>query len=373
MIILFWSAAFFVGYTYVGYPLLVWLASRLRPEQALPSHPADWPGVSVIVPFCREAQRVQDKLATLKAQDYPGAVQIIFVSDGEEDDTAQAVRALAGQGVTAVVLPRRGGKPGALNAGIARAQHDLLLFTDARQALDPGALTALVLRACDEQVAAVSGELMLRDDNDNERIGIYWRYEKLIRKAESRLLSVPGVTGALYLIKRRYVSPLPEDTLLDDFDMPLSALRAGKRVVFEPSARAYDDVAQDIAREKVRKVRTLTGNFQSFFRHRWLFSPRANPIWWQFLSHKVARLLVPYALLVLLAAPLLSGDALLMGLWCVQIAFYTLALGKCLGWRGCQGSVAAFSLLFVEMNAAAVVAAWSYVTGPLDARWERTA
>ncbi len=373
MILMFWLAALFVGYTYVGYPLLVWLLSRVRPAAQVSPAPAVWPPVSVIVPFCRERQRVLPKLETLRAQDYAGEMQIIFVSDGEEDDTANAIRALQSQDVTAVVLPQRSGKPTALNAGMQVARHDLILFTDARQMLDTHAVTALVQRLQDPDIAAVSGELMLRDEQDQERIGLYWRYEKFIRKAESRLSSVPGVTGAIYMMRREWLLPLPEDTLLDDFDMPLHALRHGKRVVFESAALAFDQAAEDVAREKIRKVRTLTGNFQSFFRHRWLFSPRANPIWWQFMSHKVARLMVPYALLVLLLAPLFAGSALLLALFSLQVGFYLLAAGKRQGWPACDGAHGAFALLFVELNLAAVQAAWAFLSQPADARWERTA
>lgn len=372
MIVLFWLALLFVAYTYVGYPLLVWCLSRLR--ETLPARsPQAWPGVSVVVPFCNEPARVTEKLATLRAQDYPGVMQIIFVSDGEEDGTAEAVRACAARDVTSLVLPRRAGKPSALNAALPLIRHDLVLFSDARQQLATDALRLLVTRIQHPDVAAVSGELVLLDDQDRARIGLYWRYEKWIRQSESRLASVPGVTGALYLIHRRYIRPLPADTLLDDFDMPLPALREGKRVLFEAGAQVIDRVAEDMAREKTRKVRTLTGNFQSFRRHPWLFSPRANPIWWQFMSHKVARLLVPYALLLLLVLPLLVATPFYLAVFAAEVAFYSLAFGNAHHWPLCGNPLAALARLFTELNLAALQAAWQYWRGSVDARWERTA
>lgn len=372
MTVLFWLALLFVAYTYVGYPLLVWLLSRLRaPLPAIT--PQQWPAVSIVVPFCNEPARVTAKLATLRAQDYPGPVQVIFVSDGEEDDTASEVRACASQGVTPVVLAQRAGKPSALNAAMPLLKHEMVLFSDARQQLAPDALRRLVMRMQLSDVAAVSGELVLLDDQDRARIGLYWRYEKWIRQAESRLASVPGVTGALYLIRRQYVRPLPADTLLDDFDMPLLALREGKRVLFEAGAQVIDRVAENVAREKARKVRTLTGNFQSFLRHPWLFSPRANPIWWQFMSHKVARLLVPYALLVLLVLPVLIGTPFYLVVFLAQLVFYFLAFGNARRWPLCGNPLAALARLFTELNLAALQAAWQYWRGAIDARWERTA
>lgn len=372
MITLFWLALLFVAYTYAGYPLLVWWLSRLRaPLQVIA--PQHWPAVSVVVPFCNEPTRVAAKLATLHAQDYPGEMQVIFVSDGEEDETAAEVRACAAANVSALVLPARAGKPSALNAALPLIRHELVLFSDARQQLATDALRRLVTRIQHPDVAAVSGELVLVDDRDRARIGLYWRYEKWIRQAESRLASVPGVTGALYLIRRQYVRPLSADTLLDDFDMPLPALREGKRVLFEAGAQVFDRVAEDMAREKARKVRTLTGNFQSFLRHPWLFSPRANPIWWQFMSHKVARLLVPYALLLLLVLPLLVATPFYLAVFAAQLVFYGLAFGNVHHWPLCGNPLAALARLFTELNLAALQAAWQYWRGSVDARWERTA
>lgn len=373
MALVFWGAFAFIVYVYAGYPALVWVCARFRRPQQLPPAPDQWPGVSVIVPFCNEPERVASKLETLRQQSYSGPLQIIFVADGAGDATAETVVGLQSKDVTTVVLPQRSGKPSALNAGVEQAQHPLIFFTDARQQLEPDVIEVLVRRCADQDVAAVSGELVLLGSDNQARIGLYWRYEKFIRKAESRLSSVPGVTGAVYMIKRQHVRPLPVDTLLDDFDMPLAGLRQGKRIMFESGAVAYDMVAQDVQREKIRKVRTLTGNFQSFFRHPWLFSPFSNPIWWQFMSHKVARLLVPYALLMVLVLPMFIGGAWMFGFVSLQLAFYFLALGKHQNWYGCRGSIAAFSLLFTELNVAAVLAAWSYFRAPLDARWERTA
>lgn len=372
MTFLFWLAVLFIVYTYLGYPLLVWVLARRGPAVPV-SVLAQWPAVSVVVPFCNEAARVPAKLATLRGQDYPGALQIIFVSDGEQDDTAAAVRASAAHGVTALVLPQRQGKPSALNAAMAHLSHDLVLFTDARQTLAPDALRRLVMRMQDQHVGAVSGELVLIDGQDRARIGAYWRYEKWIRQAESRLASVPGVTGALYLIRREYVRPLPADTLLDDFDMPLAVLRAGRRVVLETGAQVFDRVADDLSREKARKIRTLIGNFQSFNRHRWLFSPGQNPIWWQFMSHKVARLLVPYALFAVLLMPIMIATPFYLALLLLQAAFYVLAIGNARRWPLCGHPVAALARLFTELNLAAVQAGWRYLRADVDARWERTA
>tara|TARA_R110002073_G_scaffold293075_1_gene458533 strand:+ start:90405 stop:91544 length:1140 start_codon:yes stop_codon:yes gene_type:complete len=379
MAVLFWLALLLVIYTYIGYPLVIVLLSRTR-SLVDPVEPRDWPAVTIVVPFCNERHRVQPKLATLQALDYAGELQIIFVSDGKEDDTAEAVRRCASDGVEVVVLPARSGKPVALNAAIAVARHDLVLFTDARQMIDQGALRSLVTsmhgpeEGGRQEVGAVSGELVFVDKNKDEaNVGLYWRYEKIIRQAESRYASVPGVTGAMYLIKTKYVRPLAEDALLDDFEMPLSVLRSGERVILDNSARVFDSPSEDVQKEKARKIRTLAGNFQAFSRNGWLFWPSSNPIWWQFISHKVLRLIVPYCLIALLIAPLFNFHGLYVAFWMAQAAFYLLAVGNLRGWVGCGKGLAAVARLFVELNLAAVIGAYRFLFGNVDARWERTA
>lgn len=369
MTTIFWLAFGLVVYTYAVYPLLILLLSSWR-RDAGPRTPSEWPPVSVVVPFCNEPERVSEKLATLCALEYPpGQMQIIFVADGE-GETAVAVRAC--EDIDAVVLPERRGKAVALNAGMARAKHPYVLFTDARQRLAPDALRRLVMRIRQPGVGAVSGELVQLDDHDHAHVGLYWRYEKMLRKAESRFSSVPGVSGALYLIKREYCRPLPEDTLLDDFEMPLPVLQAGERVVLETGALVYDQVSADVRVEKARKVRTLTGNYQVVFRHPWLLIPWQNPIWWQFMSHKVARVLVPYALVALLVVPPFLDGVFYRLFWAAEAGLYLLALGNARHWPLCGGRLAATARLFAELNMAAVQGAWHFFRSPVDPRWEKT-
>lgn len=368
MLTLFVVACALVLWTYGGYPALMLLRARLARERR-PEPPARWPAVTVIVPFCNEPERVAPKRATLAALDYPGALQIIFVADGD-GATGAAVR--AAPDVEAVVLPQRRGKPAALNAALARARHELVLFTDARQVIDPPALRALVTRMEDAEVGAVSGELIQRTETDAERVGLYWRYELALRKAESRVDSVPGVSGALYLMRRELCRPLPEDTLLDDVEMPLNAIRAGYRVVLEENARVFDVTAPSVQLERRRKLRTLTGNYQLFARHPWLLLPWRNPAWLAFTFHKAARLVAPWALLAMFVTPLALPGAGWRLVWAAQAAFYLMAFGSGRAWPLCGHRLAATARLFTELNLTAAQAAWHYLRAPVDPRWEKT-
>ncbi|BAU47915.1 glycosyl transferase [Sulfurifustis variabilis] len=374
MKLVFWTSLVFVAYTYAGYPLLVWALSRLRREpDAAPEAVARWPSVRVIVAVHNEQDRVAAKIANLRELDYPrDKLRIVFVSDGSNDATNDRLAKEAD--VEVLSYPVRRGKPHALNTAVEAASEEVLVFTDVRQSLAPRALRYLVARLLAPGVGAVSGELVHLDPQTHAaaHIGLYWRYEKWIRKSESRLASNLGVTGALYAIRRVDYKPVPEDTLLDDFEIPMRILRGGKRIVFETRAQVFDELQRSVSGERLRKVRTLTGNFQSFARNPWLFSPLANPVFVQFVSHKVFRLFVPYALALLLVSALLldgRGYRLAAG---AQLAGYAVcALG--LAWpRLREHRLVSFLVVFLELNWAAVLALGNFLGGRIDSRWEKT-
>jgi biofilm PGA synthesis N-glycosyltransferase PgaC len=369
---LFWIAFAFVAYTYLGYPALVWTLSRLRAEQdAQP--PAEWPSVAVVMACHNERDKLAAKLDNLRRVDYPQERLVVVVaSDGSTDGTAELLASRAD--VVSVSYAPRQGKPHALNRALERVEADIVVFTDVRQALAPDSVKRLVARLGDTRVGAVSGELVHRDPETNEAasIGLYWRYEKMIRKAESRLYSTVGVTGALYAIRRADYAPLPADTILDDLVQPMLQLRGGRRVLFEPRAVIYDELQKDAQGERKRKVRTLTGNFQAISRYRWMLSPIANPVFFQLVSHKLFRLGVPYALVVMLASSLASNAWPYLAIAVAQLLFYGLA---CAGYVSAplrKVQLVGFAVVFLELNVAAVLALRNFMRGGLDARWEKT-
>jgi cellulose synthase/poly-beta-1,6-N-acetylglucosamine synthase-like glycosyltransferase len=217
---------------------------------------------------------------------------------------------------------------------VAQAGAEILVLTDARQRLAVDAVRELAANFADPAVGAVSGELHLDEDSPSavgQGVGLYWTYEKWIRQAESRLDSSVGVTGAIYAVRRSLFRALDPRTILDDVAVPMSAVLAGYRVVFEPGARAMDSVAESPAREYRRKVRTLAGNYQLLRLEPALLLPWRNRLFWQFVSHKVSRLAVPWCLLVLLAASavLARERAAYAVAFALQAGFYLLAA---LGW-----------------------------------------
>lgn len=365
MEVVFCVSVAFVAYAYVGYPALlgVWAHAAVRlgltppvlrerraraAERRRAERGADrrsYCGVSVIVAARDEGARLPARISNLLESDYPATrLQIIVASDGSSDGTPDAL-ARFGDAVDLITLPPSG-KALALNAAVGRARHAILVFADARQRFAPDAIRRLVSNFRDPSVGAVSGELVLDAEAGaeadasatgfssqgpstvGEGVGLYWTYEKWLRRREAIVGSTLGVTGAIYAMRRDLWQPLPADTVLDDVLGPMRVVLRGHRVTFDGTARAFDDVPKDLASELGRKVRTLAGNLQLLAREPRLLVPFVNPVWLQFVSHKLARLLVPYFLMTLLAssAALAPQSWLYAGAFLAQAGFYGLAV-----------------------------------------------
>lgn len=330
---LFWISAIVIGYVYLGYPLLAAGLARVfgRAPRKAPFPDGRWPSISIVIAARNEASRLPDRVANLLEADYPGRREIIVVSDGSTDGTAEALRPLAGF-LRLIEIPR-GGKAQALNAGVAAARGEILVFADARQRFAPDALRELIANFADPSVGGATGELVLdcetgrADSSVGDGVGLYWKYEKWQRRNESLLRSTLGATGAIYALRRSVWRPLPPDTLLDDVLAPMRAVLAGYRVVFDDRAVAYDSVSPDAAAEARRKTRTLAGNYQILAQEPRLLVPVLNPVWLQYTSHKIGRLVVPWALLLFLiaSAALVDDGWIYASALVAQLGFYGLA------------------------------------------------
>lgn len=361
----YWFSATVVAYTYLGYPALLWLLARWRPRP--PRHGPCAPFVSIIVAAHNEEQQLAAKLEDLLALDYPAEQrELIVVSDGSTDATAAIATQYAERGVQLAALAPRAGKPTALNHGVARARGEIILFCDVRQRLAPPTLRALLPAFADPQVGAVSAELALPAERGP---GLYWRYERALRRAESTIDSTVGATGACYAIRRALYQPLPASCLLDDVFTPLQIAMRGYRVLLEPGAQVQD-VEAPLAGEFARKTRTLAGNYQLLQQLPGVLDPRRNRLLFQLVSHKLLRLLCPFALLALLVANLgmlvhgACGRPWYLATLLAQLALYALAARAAWG-RHPPGPIARACHTFVVLNAAAVAGLWRFLTGQL--------
>jgi cellulose synthase/poly-beta-1,6-N-acetylglucosamine synthase-like glycosyltransferase len=341
-----------IAWAYAGYPALMWWRAR-RHAVAVERAPIR-PRVTVVIAAWREAATIKRKLHSLAEQTYPAPLlDVVVACDGSDDGTpyfANAGGGALGTRLRVLALTEHRGKATALNAAVATASGEILVFTDARQPLSRCAIERLVENFADAGVGVVGGELVLAGEAP---AGAYWRYEAALRKWESQAGSTIGVSGALYALRRELWRPLPPETILDDVLVPMRARLRHKRVVLEPRAQAFDHTAET-AQEFRRKVRTLSGNFQLLALEPALLSPLRNPSWFGFVSHKLLRLCVPWAMLAaLLSSALLPGvlGALLFG---IQCAAYSLALMRLVG-AGQASRLARLCETIVVLNVAAVV------------------
>ena len=369
---IFWIAAALVGYSYLAYPAWLWLRSLWSPRPVrrgfVESSAA--PTVSAVMVVRNEESVIARKLDNLLTLDYPQEkLDVVVVSDGSSDSTPAIVAGYAHDSrVRALMKAEPHGKAAGLNDAIKLATGEVLLFTDARQRIESGALRLLVENFADPEVGAASGELMLGDPTSGETgkgMGLYWQIEKKIRELESASGSVAGATGAIYCARRSLLdaSPLPEGAILDDVLLPMQIVRQGFRVIFDSRAQAWDAPYLGKGREFSRKVRTLSGNYQLLQLAPWLLSSQ-NKIRFEFVSHKLSRLASPFALLALFIASLFLPQPFYRAALGAQLAFYALSLAALAGVKiGPLSRIADPARTFVILNSAAMVAFINFVTG----------
>jgi biofilm PGA synthesis N-glycosyltransferase PgaC len=371
----FWCAALLMLYTYVGYPLWIYLRSRLHPRP-LRQGPI-LPTVSIILAVHNGAALVRQKLDHLLSLDYPrDRMEIVIVSDGSTDGTDDILKGFQDPRVECIRCSEHRGKAATLNTGMHNATGEILLFNDIRPFLESNALHLLVSNFADPLVGCVAGELVLSDDGHDAAAravgGLYWRYEQWIRNCEARVDSPLGVYGGFYAVRRELAADLPEGTILDDMFQPLSVIRQGYRSVLDVRARAHDVWPKSLRGEFHRKVRTLAGNFQLLQIAPWLLS-RQNRLRFELISHKLLRLVVPVLLLILLisSALLAKHSILYAGALGAQVALYVLAvLGVGPGIPVLM-RIAAPATAFCMLNAAVVVGFYKFLftDGPLWKIW----
>jgi poly-beta-1,6-N-acetyl-D-glucosamine synthase len=374
MTLLFWAAAFLIFYTYLGYVAWLWLQAQLSPWPTLRGEPDV--SVSLVIVVRNEERWIEGKLRNLLELDYPAErCQIVVVSDGSTDRTDRILCEYANDHRIQVLTKQFShGKAAGLNDAINLANGEIVVLTDVRQKIEPGAIRLLLGNFVDPEVGCVSGALMLGYPESGEAgkgLGLYWRMEKKIRELESESGSVVGATGALYAVRRELLTEVPEGTILDDVYIPMQVVRQGKRVIFDDRARAWDVPDLGGGLEFARKVRTLGGNYQLVQLAPWLIS-RQNPVVGRFVSHKLLRLAVPFAMTVMLLASLWLHGVFYRVALGLQLAFYALAAIALMRLPkvGLIARIADAAGTFVLLNTAALVAFTNFVTGR-KAAWSR--
>ena len=304
----FWGSLIALVYVYALYPLLL---SLLRLVARRPITVTDFePTVCLFIAANDEASVIGAKLDNALTLDYPAdKLQIVVSSDGSVDGTDEIVRGYAPR-VQLISRSPRQGKIAAINYGLESVTCDIVVFSDANTFLQRGALRALVRNFASDEVGCVSGDVTLVGDRAllAKSEDLYYRYERWLQQAESDIGSMIGADGALYAIRRRLFVPRAEDTILDDMAIPMSIVRAGGRVVFEPAARAQEPGVESAMEEFSRKTRVVAGAMQFLARSDSSVPLSAPQVILSLVSHKALRWMSPgFALVLFVTSLMLTG------------------------------------------------------------------
>jgi cellulose synthase/poly-beta-1,6-N-acetylglucosamine synthase-like glycosyltransferase len=386
--LIFWLSVALIAYIYAGYPLILAVLALLRPR------PREWtpatPGVTLLIAAYNEADIIASKLENALALDYPSdRLQIVVAADGSDDNTVEVVRSFSKSNVGLSYEPERRGKMAAINRAIKLAQQEVVVFSDANNLFARDALREIVAPFSEQCVGAVSGSKHLIDGG--EMLGaaesLYWRYESFIREKETRLGSCTGVSGEILAIRRDLYEAPPDDIVNDDFFIALNILRKGYRLVYAPKAHSFESGSATADDESRRRRRIVAGRYQAmlvaFARLPW-----GQPVLlWQLVSHKFLRPLVPFLMILALAANLtaLAWPASSTGnpwlflmrpfnwiLFGLQVLFYALSyVGGRLRLGGTLGKALYLPAFLVNSNLAALQGLFRFVGGGQSPAWER--
>jgi poly-beta-1,6-N-acetyl-D-glucosamine synthase len=373
---LFWFSLTGLFYIYLGYPILVKGLARVCPLRR-ERHSINQ-RVSIVIACHNEADRIRNKLSLLLRSEQASLIdEILIGSDGSNDHIADAVRLLNDPRVKLFEFANRRGKPAILNELIPQCQSEIVLLCDARQILADDVIPEMLANFADPNVGVVSGELKFRQSSNDSTagrgIGAYWRYEKMIRRAEGQFRSVPGATGALYAIRREAFQQIPESTLLDDVVIPMVAVTHGWKCVFERNAIAWDEASGSLGQEAVRKRRTIAGAAQLILQHPSWLLPWRNPIWLEYVSHKILRLTSPILLAVVgVTNVLLMSQPFYALLMVFHLCFYYSGFA---GWLcqkiGRPSMLFGVQAMFLALNVTTVAALFDAIRGRFRVTWQR--
>jgi cellulose synthase/poly-beta-1,6-N-acetylglucosamine synthase-like glycosyltransferase len=369
MHLVFWMSLLGVFYAYFGYPLSL-VVLRIKRRRVVKRQYLDVPATLIITAY-NEEKRIREKLENALTLEYaPGKLQILVASDGSTDTTTAIVRSYAERGVELLEVVHRGGKENAQKEAVQYARGEVLVFSDVATLLNTQGLREIIANFSDPTVGCVSSEdRLIGQDGKPSGEGFYVRYEMWLRRLESDVYSLVGLSGSFFAARKEVCQDFSGD-VQSDFRTLLSSMKLGLRGVCDPGAvGSYLNIA-DEKREFARKVRTVLRGLTVFFKHLEFLNPfRYRLFSYQYFCHKLLRWLVPFFLLGALLSNVGLASTSVFFLWTLiaQLFFYGLAL---YGWAtdSLRGALK-IPMYFLVVNAAIALAWWQYLTGKRVVLW----
>ncbi len=371
MLAIFWASVSVLAWTHVVFPVVLLVRGALRARPVVGARAE--PSVSVIVAAHNEASNIGARLDNLAAQTYPtDRLEILVASDGSTDDTVAIASSRAR--VRVLDLPRVG-KPAALNAAVAQAGGEILVFSDANTQFSPDAVAELVAPFGDPEIGGVAGDQRYLPGAEGAGERSHWALDRQLKLAESRAGSAVSATGAIYAIRRELYEPVPAG-VTDDFYISTGVIRRDRRLVFAPHAVAWERTAATDRREYPRKVRIITQGLTALLRHRRdLLDPRRHGFYaLQLLTHKLLRRLTALPLLAIAAsttALAIRRPAFRLAV-VAQAVVYGLGIMGLFGGARVQSRILRLPAFFCMANVAALHALVNVALGINIDRWNPT-
>jgi cellulose synthase/poly-beta-1,6-N-acetylglucosamine synthase-like glycosyltransferase len=377
--IVFWLAVLVILQTYVGYPVGIYLKSKGRKEDELGKEvpAAELPSISVLIPAYNEERWIARKIENVLALEYPrDRLQILVATDGCTDQTVAIAEQYVDHGVEIRHHSYRSGKSALLNRVVPTVRGEIVLVTDVTALLPSETLRLLARQFHDPKVGCVTGPrvCLYTDSAASEGEGLYWRYEAWIKRSESRLGTCLGANGQVLAVRKSLFPHIPE--INDDFYVAMKVLVFDRgKVLFEPRAKALIPAAANFGQELERKIRTNEGFLRDVSYLLPALNPWKSPVWWRFFSHHVLRRLVPFAMILALAASLLlwRESSFYRVVSLAQLVFYAGATaGFLLERQHVRFRILYLPFYFSFANAAVLLAWVRWVRGKQQVTWQRT-
>lgn len=357
-------------YHWVLFPLLLWLVSRRRNQDAPEYVGGNWPSISIIVPVRNEEANLPRKLENSLKLDYPGELELLFASDASTDASDSILGAVKEPRFRWFRMGERSGKVTVVNRLAREAKGDLLFISDADILVEPGTLELMARWFADSKVGAVQADHSRYRQDGSPAEGVFDRWESLVRRFEGRLGVMAGPNGWGLMIRRQCYEPIPGNTINDDLELGIRVLKQGYHFLFEPRAI----VRSGVEAEKVefgRRVRFGRGNMQALAWNIDIYKPGTLTAAWALTSHKFLRTLIPFTLVWMPfgAALGLPRTFYLVFLILLAAAVVTTPLA-----RHARGPLRKLMLpqYFILMNAAQLYGGLRYIFGFREPYWKRT-
>ena len=375
---LFWLFGLATIYSYFIYPLVLRvLVAKAGVKSSAAAVGQVIPSVSLIVTAYNEESRIRAKIENSLQLIFENvAFEIIVASDCSEDATDEIVREYAGQSVRLVRAPERLGKEHAQQCAIKEANGDILVFSDVATEIPADAIQKLIAYFNDPGIGAVSSEdRFISQDGAVAGEGAYVKYEMWLRRQESKLAGLVGLSGSFFAVRKSLCSEWDIHSP-SDFNTALNTAKAGLRAVTAPDVLGFYQDLKDPSKEYQRKIRTVIRGMTGLSRHAEVLDfGKFGFFSFQVISHKLMRWLTPWFLLIffLLNALIADNGVFYFLLFLGQFAFYGLAVVAHFLPNLQSISIIKLVYFFVQVNIALLDATIKFLAGQRMTTWKPSA